>query len=1079
MLTLAAVGAILPSVGHALGLGEIRVNSALNEPLDAEVDILAARPGEVEELIVSLADTDTFQRAGLDRPYVLTKLRFEVERRPGGQPFIRIFTRESVREPFLSFLVEADWAKGRVVREFTILLDPPVLTARQPSRPVTPAPAPAPEPMVRAPAAPAPEPEPMAAPEPEPMAAPEPEPMAAPEPVAEAEEPEAYPEPEAAVPPAEAVATAEPLPEPEPAGPPAFDSEQTRFPLIPIEGEERAPATPAYAGRTYAGDEYGPVAENETLWSIAQETRQGDVSMSQMMLAYLRVNPEAFVDGNINRMRKGFVLRVPSRAEVTAVSREQALAQVKEQNGLWREYVARVSGETYPQAVGGGDAQGSGSAQTAEAGDNQLTLVATEQEGEGASGTDEAGVAEELSNKLALSEEALEAARVENEELRERIGMLEEQVSKMQRLIELKQDELAELQMMQRQSETAEAADEPPAPQDAETVADTGAGAEPAMEAQPEMEPAVEPEPFEPEPVAEEPAPETMTTEQAADAEEPAPPVAAIGEDASEAAEMVEPEPVAEETPQPTETEPVAEASQSAEQADADPDPAVTAANETPEEQPGLIRQYLPFLSGMIPSGAGQMLGNPMTMGAAVGVPLVLLLGGTMIYLRRRQSGEAETAEGGALSFEDTGDLGEENEDTGLRAAPDDAGPDMTTLQDITDITAPGGDFTKTELDGGAQAAGGEDDKDDTVSEVDVYLAYGLFQQAEDLLQDVIKDNPNRQDYRLKLLETHYAAKNKDAFVAEAETFHKAMGDSESPHWERVLAMGAEIAPDHALFSGADTSNLEAPTVDFAKPETADIGLDEDDTETRATDVELDDAFAEARDLSMTQSLDLDEIGALPDGEEPEDKLGASAEGLDAFDSTETELLTPGEDETQTEFLTEGEGPSTGEIASDDGEGLEFDLGELSDLGGEDESELVKTADETPVAADELELPGADQPEPEEGSADFEKTMMALPDFELPGDADTATPEPEAEADLTDVDITEPGLDETVALSSGGDEDDLALPEDVDEVGTKLDLAKAFIDMGDTDGARGTLEEVLAEGNDDQKAEAQRLMQQM
>jgi pilus assembly protein FimV len=570
-----------------------------------------------------------------------------------------------------------------------------------------------------------------------------------------------------------------------------------------------------------------------------------------------------------------------------------------------------------------------------------------------------------------------------------------------------------------------------------------------------------------------------MTTEQAADAEEPAPPVAAIGEDASEAAEMVEPEPVAEETPQPTETEPVAEASQSAEQADADPDPAVTAANETPEEQPGLIRQYLPFLSGMIPSGAGQMLGNPMTMGAAVGVPLVLLLGGTMIYLRRRQSGEAETAEGGALSFEDTGDLGEENEDTGLRAAPDDAGPDMTTLQDITDITAPGGDFTKTELDGGAQAAGGEDDKDDTVSEVDVYLAYGLFQQAEDLLQDVIKDNPNRQDYRLKLLETHYAAKNKDAFVAEAETFHKAMGDSESPHWERVLAMGAEIAPDHALFSGADTSNLEAPTVDFAKPETADIGLDEDDTETRATDVELDDAFAEARDLSMTQSLDLDEIGALPDGEEPEDKLGASAEGLDAFDSTETELLTPGEDETQTEFLTEGEGPSTGEIASDDGEGLEFDLGELSDLGGEDESELVKTADETPVAADELELPGADQPEPEEGSADFEKTMMALPDFELPGDADTATPEPEAEADLTDVDITEPGLDETVALSSGGDEDDLALPEDVDEVGTKLDLAKAFIDMGDTDGARGTLEEVLAEGNDDQKAEAQRLMQQM
>jgi pilus assembly protein FimV len=307
------------------------------------------------------------------------------------------------------------------------------------------------------------------------------------------------------------------------------------------------------------------------------------------------------------------------------------------------------------------------------------------------------------------------------------------------------------------------------------------------------------------------------------------------------------------------------------------------------------------------------------------------------------------------------------------------------------------------------------------------------------------------------------------------------MGGGESPQWERVLAMGAELAPDHALFSGADAANLEAPVVDFGKPETPDIGLTEDDTETRATDVELGDAFAEARDLSMTQSLDLDEIGALPDGDEAEDRTAASAE-LDAFDSTETEFLTSDEDDTQTEILAEGDELSLGEASGDDSEGLEFDLGELGDLGSEEEPAFVKTADETPAVADELELPGADQPEPEESSADFEKTMMALPDFQLPGESEAAGPAAEAEvdADLTDVDITEPGLDETVALSSSNsDEDDLALPEDVDEVGTKLDLAKAFIDMGDTDGARGTLEEVLAEGDDDQKAEAQRLMQQM
>ena len=123
----------LPVSVFALGLGEIEVSSALNQPLDATVDIVAFRPDEIEKLIVSLADLQTFNRAGLERPILLTKLRFKTIERDDGTYYIQITSHRPVREPFITFLVEADWAKGRIIREFTILLDPPILLARKKS----------------------------------------------------------------------------------------------------------------------------------------------------------------------------------------------------------------------------------------------------------------------------------------------------------------------------------------------------------------------------------------------------------------------------------------------------------------------------------------------------------------------------------------------------------------------------------------------------------------------------------------------------------------------------------------------------------------------------------------------------------------------------------------------------------------------------------------------------------------------------------------------------------------------------------------------------------------------------------
>jgi Tfp pilus assembly protein FimV len=117
---------LLPTNSFALGLGEIEVNSFLNQPLSAEIEVISARPGEIDDLLVSLASREAFTRAGLARTRNLSELRFSVKKSEDGErAVILVTTRGSVKEPFLNFLIEADWSKGRVLREFTVLLDPP------------------------------------------------------------------------------------------------------------------------------------------------------------------------------------------------------------------------------------------------------------------------------------------------------------------------------------------------------------------------------------------------------------------------------------------------------------------------------------------------------------------------------------------------------------------------------------------------------------------------------------------------------------------------------------------------------------------------------------------------------------------------------------------------------------------------------------------------------------------------------------------------------------------------------------------------------------------------------------------
>ena len=117
-----------PSLSWALGLGEIHLNSALNEPMRAEIDLIGATPDELTALRAELASREAFTRYGIDRPPFLSTLTFKVGKGKEGRDALLVRSTDAIPEPFVTFLVEVNWARGRLMREYTLLLDPPVYT---------------------------------------------------------------------------------------------------------------------------------------------------------------------------------------------------------------------------------------------------------------------------------------------------------------------------------------------------------------------------------------------------------------------------------------------------------------------------------------------------------------------------------------------------------------------------------------------------------------------------------------------------------------------------------------------------------------------------------------------------------------------------------------------------------------------------------------------------------------------------------------------------------------------------------------------------------------------------------------
>lgn len=300
----------------------------------------------------------------------------------------------------------------------------------------------------------------------------------------------------------------------------------------------------------------------------------------------------------------------------------------------------------------------------------------------------------------------------------------------------------------------------------------------------------------------------------------------------------------------------------------------------------------------------------------------------------------------------------------------------------------------------------------DPVSEADVYLAYGRHQQAEEILNEALASDPDRHDVKLKLLEVFFAAKNSSGFEKGAQELHDALGDDSDPLWAKAVTMGQQLCPDNSLFGGS--------------PDTA-------SQESLAAESPVDDIAEASEDDLLDFDFDIDSDAG---GDEGIDDVFAELEAATA--GTEVADAVP----------------------------------ESSDLDAGLDLDTPITPDETVEPADEVEKSNDDN------SLDFDVSDL---DFNLDADSSGDTPAETSEAAVAEDDNSldfDMGTSEPVAADTG---DELGgLTDDVfgevDEVGTKLDLAKAYVDMGDSDGARSILDEVLEEGDDAQKAQAKELL---
>ncbi|WP_439509375.1 FimV/HubP family polar landmark protein [Marinimicrobium koreense] len=1032
--------------GFALGLGESELKSALNQPFQADIQLTNLRGLSRNEIIVRLASQEDFERAGLERMAFYGQLEFELLLDHPEGPIVRVTTQQPVREPYMNFLVEARWASGRLLREYTFLLDLPTFDDERQAQPVQSATSG----VTRS---------------------------------AAERQPEARPQPRQRA-----------------------------------ESETRPQA--GYDGDTYS------VTSNDTLWEIALRVRPGrDLSVQQTMLAIQRKNPEAFINGNINLLREGQVLRLPNRDEIRNLNPQNAVREVAEHNREWS------GGALGAQLDAGqrGASQRSGPSDVS----GQVRLAAPSQgnsgeAGQGGGASTDSG--SELQAELSAAQEELEKSRRENRELSSRVEELEAQIDTMESLIEASNEQLRALQTSAQQNREAEQAQE---------EASDVAAAEPSPEAEAE---------------AETPAAAADTSEAAAPAqEEPVDRSKRVvrsipqeknlmdhvmdnllwigagvlvillgvlallrrrqsGETPVERDSDDDFEPAFDEEGFAEEFEP--------DESGSDHDSIDLAQEDAEPEEPDAWDEQT---DDSVEAETGDVVGEAdiyIAYGKLDQAEELLLKGlekepASPAILSKLLEVYAENRDVEAFDRHYSTLLGTDDRSAIQRAG------------ELRDTIPGAGEFDVNALDTGATAPVDEQDDFSSLEQSDSDdFDFNLDLEEEPKASQ--SDQKAADDNELSL-DDDFNFDLDDDLDLEEETVEPVTTESDldasSNRYDLSFDESEPAAADEEFSLDFDLDD-EDDQVTLQSEKTAEAG-DGDQDDFPELDLKLDDEVGES-DAPVTDSVSTDDdwnfeldetsseggIEALDDAlsdldEEPAETSSLTLEPMDGADSDkgsesvaeDDDLSLDFQDDADDELTVHESGLDRDATSEDEQEAGQDAFADLDDALAEDWSDAQRDQEpgvEAKPAADDsddfdldaletgdLDLSSLDE-EMSDLDADLEGASDSDPENTPQADTAAQTPEP-ASTDVDEDQVFEEALsglasDDSAATESDSQESDedidaeLDFLADTDEAATKLDLARAYIDMGDADGARDILEEVRQEGNEQQQQEAEELL---
>lgn len=845
VLAIAAASALSSGMAQALQLGEMTLKSKLNQPLAVEIELLDVGGLTASEITPSLASSQAFVDAGVDRQAFLDDLTFTPVVNPNGRSVVRVTSNKPLPDSYVRFLLQVQWPNGRLMRDYSVLLDPAKFD--QPA-PTTAAPAP----RLAAPASSAP-----------------------------------------------------------------------------------AASKPAQHTTT----------SRDTLWEIAAKNRNGG-SVQQTMLAIQALNPDAFIDGNINRLKTGQVLRLPDPVQSTALPQPQAIAEVSAQNAAWRQgRRAATNPAAGKQQLDATKRTQAGNAPASTDAKDNLSLVSAEAAKKGAKG--KAGDSAGLSDKLAMTQEQLDTTRRDNEELKSRAADLQSQLDKLQKLIQLKNDQLARLQ------------------------AEKGAPATPATAAMPAQ----------------------LAGEPAAAPTAPAAPDAAVA------------------TPAP-----------------ATPEPAK--ADSAPASAEGKFNDLLtnPIVLGVIGGAAGLL------------VLLLLLLWARHRNARREEEKHLRMARALAEEPVFTSNIDQDlppdsfeglevpppNVKLAAAPAPAPAVEPAVAVPTVASVLAP------------LAVAVAPVNASDALAQAQSLVDRGHLNQAADVLEQAIKQEPKRSDLRLKLMEVYGLQNDKDGFVTQER---------------QLVANGENHAQVEQLKSRFPAMAVLAAGVSAAVAAAAlDAQYVKDLLEDKPTPAQ---APAEPEAFDTDFDLSLDELEEASPAVVKDDQ-----QTFESLLQQQTEAQATPDDLSDFDLDLQLDAPASAQSDDDFLSGLEEQMKDVP---------AVEPPTLTPAALDDFDLP-----------EDFDLSLADEPEAAAKPDAFASElDDVNAELDRLSQSLEHPSIEPSFTAedaAKGDDEPEFDFLSGTDEVATKLDLAQAYIDMGDADGARDILSEVLTEGDETQRGEAKEML---